>query len=136
MKKRIELAKSKKCDGVDPDNMDGYDNNSGFPLSFNDQLEFAKFIANTAHSYGLSVSLKNNLEQIPELVQYFDYAVNEQCLEYNECNLLKPFTQSGKPVFHIEYSGKIANICAATKSLGFSSILKNLNLDAKQSSCQ
>lgn len=132
---RIILAKNKKCDGVDPDNMDGYDNNSGFPLTFDDQLDFSKFIANTAHNHGLSVSLKNNLDQIPQLVNYFDYAVNEQCLEYSECSKLKPFIDQGKTVFHIEYKGSISGICSKTKSLGFSSILKKLDLDDSQSSC-
>jgi hypothetical protein len=136
MKNRILLAKQKKCDGVDPDNVDGYSNDSGFPLTSNDQLDFDKFLATTAHENGLSVSLKNNLDQIPQLVNYFDYAVNEQCLQYNECSALKPFTDAGKTVFHIEYSGTIGNICLKTRPLLFSSVLKNLNLDATQSACQ
>merc|ERR1712093_405314 len=33
MTTRIELAKTKGCDGVDPDNVDGYDNDTGFDLT-------------------------------------------------------------------------------------------------------
>ena len=35
---RLDLARAKQCDGVEPDNVDGYTNNSGFPLSAADQL--------------------------------------------------------------------------------------------------
>lgn len=37
---RLDLARQKGCDGVEPDNMDGYTNNSGFSLSANDQLAY------------------------------------------------------------------------------------------------
>ncbi|MDN3647529.1 endo alpha-1,4 polygalactosaminidase [Reinekea marina] len=30
-------------------------------------------------------------------MDYFDFAVNEQCFEYDECNLLKPFISREKP---------------------------------------
>ena len=46
MKSRLDLARQKGCDGVEPDNMDGYTNNSGFSLSANDQLAYNRFINN------------------------------------------------------------------------------------------
>jgi endo-alpha-1,4-polygalactosaminidase (GH114 family) len=108
MQTRLDVAVSKGCDGVEPDNMDGYDksNNAGFdsdPLSAADQLNFNRFIANEAHARGLSVGLKNDLQQIPDLVDYYDFAVNEQCHQYNECEKLQPFVHAGKPVFSAEY---------------------------------
>ncbi|MFP3534108.1 endo alpha-1,4 polygalactosaminidase, partial [Burkholderia sp. SIMBA_042] len=33
MTARMDLAKSKGCDGIDPDNVDGYTNNPGLPLT-------------------------------------------------------------------------------------------------------
>lgn len=30
-------------------------------------------------------------------------SVNEQCVEYNECEKYAPFIAQGKPVFHVEY---------------------------------
>ncbi|MBE9138244.1 endo alpha-1,4 polygalactosaminidase [Nodosilinea sp. LEGE 07088] len=73
MKSRLDLARKKGCDGVEPDNMDGYTNNSGFNLTAKDQLAFNKFIANEAHKRELSVGLKNDLDQIIELVDYYDF---------------------------------------------------------------
>ncbi len=129
MKKRILNAKKKNCDAIDPDNMDGFDNDTGFPLTFNTQLDYNKFISEYAHSIGLSVGLKNDLTQVKELINFFDFAVNEQCNEYSECNLLKPFVAQKKPVFHIEYKRNCKNIT------GFSSIIKKLSLNAYQINC-
>jgi hypothetical protein len=43
MKKRIDLAVQKGCDGVEPDNMDGYSNHSGFSLTFEEQLKLQSY---------------------------------------------------------------------------------------------
>jgi len=106
MKRRLDLAELKGCGGVDPDNMDGYLNESGLPINAQDQLNYNRFIANEAHERGLSVGLKNDLDQIEALVDYFDFAVNEQCFQYDECDLLAPFIDQGKAVFNIEYDQK------------------------------
>jgi hypothetical protein len=106
---RLDMAAARGCDGVEPDNVDGYTNNPGFPLTAADQLDYARFIANEAHQRGLSVGLKNDLDQIPELVDYFDFAVNEQCHEYDECEALQPFIEAGKPVFNAEYDDAFVN---------------------------
>lgn len=100
---RLNLARDKGCDGVEPDNMDGYTNDTGFGLTFNDQLAYNKFIAIEARKRGLSVGLKNDVDQIIELEPFFDFAVNEECHEYNECGEMQPFIDAGKPVFNAEY---------------------------------
>ncbi len=137
MRARLDLAVEKGCDGVEPDNMDGYTNSSGFALSFDDQLSYNKFIANEARMRGLSVALKNDLNQIVELEPYFDFAVNEQCHVYNECDMLQPFIDAFKPVFNAEYSSKYENntngardvMCADSKSLGLRTLVLPMNLD-------
>ena len=93
MKNRLDLAVKKGCDGVEPDNVDGYLNNNGFALTYQHQLAYNKWLAEEAHKRGLTVGLKNDLEQIPELVGYFDFALNEQCFEYDECETLLPFIE-------------------------------------------
>ena len=103
MRSRLQLAHDKGCDGVDPDNVDGYLQNSGFALSAADQLDYNRFLAREAHALGLTIALKNDLLQIPALVSSFDLAINEQCHAYQECQLLTPFVQAGKPVLNIEY---------------------------------
>ncbi|MFK5894238.1 MAG: endo alpha-1,4 polygalactosaminidase [Pseudomonadota bacterium] len=136
MKSRLNLAVEKGCDGVEPDNMDAYINRSGFNLTANDQLAFNKFIANESHKRGLSVGLKNDLDQIVELVNFFDFSVNEQCHEFNECDTLKPFIQANKPVLNAEYLDKYVNdsnerrtLCKTTNELQFSTLILPLDLD-------
>lgn len=117
MRARLDHAVSRGCDGVEPDNVDGFANASGFPLTPRDQLAFNRFLANEAHTRGLSVGLKNDLDQIPDLVDYFDFSVNEQCHEFDECTLLDPFVAVGKPVFNAEYESRFVSDPAARAAL-------------------
>ena len=133
---RLDLAVQKGCDGVEPDNVDGFANNSGFNLTATDQLAFNRRIANAAHERNLAVALKNDLDQILELLDYFDFAVNEQCHEFDECDLLTPFVSAGKPVFNAEYlerfrkdSGARAAMCQETLRLGLHTLVLPVDLD-------
>jgi len=114
---RLDLAVQKGCDCVEPDNVDGFANDSGFALTAEDQLAFNRLIANEAHQRGLCVGLKNDLDQIPELVEYFDFSVNEQCHEFDECDLLTPFIDAGKPVFNAEYEARFVNSASERDAL-------------------
>ncbi|MFZ1757212.1 MAG: endo alpha-1,4 polygalactosaminidase [Caldilineaceae bacterium] len=135
MTARLDLAVTKKCDGVEPDNVDGYANESGFPLSGADQVAYNRWLAQQAHSRGLSIGLKNDLDQIPQLVEDFDWALNEQCFQYNECDTLLPFVQAGKAVFGVEYAGDPAVFCPQANGKGYSWLRKNLDLDAYRVDC-
>ena len=136
MKSRLDLAVQKGCDGVEPDNVDGYTNTPGFPLTAADQLAYNRLIANEAHWRGLAVGLKNDLDQINDLIPYYDFAVNEQCFQYNECATLQPFISAGKPVFSAEYNQPYVNdlaarnaLCAESIRLRFSTLVLPLALD-------
>jgi hypothetical protein len=135
MERRMDLCKEKGADGVEPDNIDGYSNSSGFPLTAADQLAYNRFLAAAAHERGLSIGLKNDLDQARELEPDFDFAINEQCFEYGECNLLQPFVAAGKAVFNAEYTITLSSFCAQAKSMGISAIRKNLDLDATREAC-
>ena len=135
MKVRMEQAAQKGCDAVDPDNVDGYSNNTGFALSYNDQLAYNTALAEMAHGLGLAISLKNNVDQIKDLVSHFDFAVNEECFQYGECDLLKPFVDSGKAVFGIEYNLSNSSFCPQANTLNLDFLKKNLSLDAWRESC-
>jgi len=136
MEKRLDLAVEKGCDGVEPDNMDGYQNESGFDLTADDQLAYNIFIAESAHERGLSVGLKNDLDQIEALVPYYDFSVNEQCFEYDECDLLLPFIDAGKPVLNAEYEEALIDdaeareaVCSDARTKQFSTLILPLDLD-------
>ena len=85
---RMDLCKAKGFDGVEPDNVDGYANGSGFPLTAATQLDYNRFLAAEARARALSVGLKNDLDQIGDLVVSFDWALDEQCFQYDECDTL------------------------------------------------
>lgn len=136
MQNRLKLAANKGCDGVEPDNVDGYSNNSGFELTREDQLNYNRFLAQSAHILGLSIGLKNSLDLIDELVDNFDFAVNEQCFEYDECSRLAPFVRQQKPVLNVEYNDRWAldqserqQLCMEAKQQQFSTLILPLALD-------
>ncbi|MFB7667470.1 endo alpha-1,4 polygalactosaminidase [Kitasatospora sp. NPDC056138] len=135
MAARFDMCRKKGFDAVEPDLLDGYTNRTGFPLTGADQLRYNRMIAALAHERGLAVALKNDLEQVPQLVGQFDFAVNEQCAEFDECARLTPFVKAGKPVLHVEYNLTTAQFCRRTKALGFSSMAKHLKLDAWRRPC-
>ncbi len=137
MRERLDLAVQKGCDGVEPDNMDGYTNNTGFNLSADDQLAYNKFIANEARTRGLSVGLKNDVDQIVELEPFFDFSINEQCYQYNECANMQPFIDANKPVLNAEYAQKYVDnhdgerdtMCEDTLDLQFQTLVLPYDLD-------
>ena len=136
MEARLDIALEKGCDGVEPDNMDGYANDSGFDLTSGDQVNFNRAIANEAHERGLSVGLKNDLDQISDLIAFFDFQVNEQCHEFDECSLLDAFITAGKPVFNAEYELSLvadatarAQLCEAARTRDFRTLILPLDLD-------
>jgi len=130
MTARMDLAVTKGCDGLEPDNVDGYESNTGFPLTAADQIDFNTFIANQAHLRFLSVALKNDLDQAAQLEPSFDWILDEQCNQYDECDTLAPFVKAGKAAFNCEYQGSASSFCPKMVTADISSILKDLNLDA------
>ncbi|GGX48424.1 endo alpha-1,4 polygalactosaminidase [Saccharospirillum salsuginis] len=136
MKARLDLAAEKGCDGVEPDNVDGYANHTGFNLTGDDQLGFNRFLAREAHARGLAIALKNDLDQIEDLVDDFDFAINEECFAYNECEALTPFIEAGKPVLNVEYDWTLATdpeareaLCDRARQLNFRTLILPLELD-------
>ena len=132
---RMRVCARKGFDAVDPDNVDGYANRTGFPLRAADQLRFNRFIAAEAHRLGLAVGLKNDADQARKLVRHFDFAVVEQCFRYRECSAYAPFVRAGKPVFAVEYELPRSRFCAEARQLGFSAIRKRLSLGPWRAGC-
>ncbi|MDQ1071241.1 hypothetical protein QFZ32_006681 [Streptomyces canus] len=135
MADRLDMCREKGFDAVEPDNMDGYKNRTGFVLTAADQLRYNRLIAEMAHDRGLSVGLKNDLDQIPELVGDFDFAVNEQCAQYAECADMEPFIKADKAVFHVEYELPTSRFCAESRRLKLSSMLKKYELGVWREAC-
>ncbi|WP_374104062.1 endo alpha-1,4 polygalactosaminidase [Streptomyces sp. Tu102] len=135
MERRFDMCRDKGFDAVEPDLVEGYANDTDFHLTAHDQLRYNRMIAGIAHERGLAVGLKNDLAQIHHLVGDFDFAVNEECAQYDECELLEPFTAGGKAVFHVEYAVPTSRFCRTSSRLRLSSMLKRLELDAWRKPC-
>ncbi|MDX6589799.1 MAG: hypothetical protein QOI84_1073 [Solirubrobacterales bacterium] len=131
LRKRFDLCVRKGFDAVEPDNLAGYENESGFPLSAADQLRFNRWVAREVHRRGMSVALKNDPAQVEQLVGNFDFAVVEECFAYEECGMFTPFVAAGKAVFLAEYEKPPASFCPQAKRLGFSAIGKGYDLFAR-----
>lgn len=132
---RLDLCASKGFDGVDFDNVDGYSNRTGFPITYADQLRFNRFLAQQAHRRHLSVGLKNDPEQVVDLQPDFDWATVEECFQFQECASYRPFVQAGKPVVAIEYTLEPEEFCQQARSLRFRAMKKHRNLDAFRIGC-
>lgn len=117
MMRRLDFAASRGCDGVEPDNVDGYTNNPGFDLTDRDQLAFNRNLFNEAHRRGLAVALKNGGDQAEDLVAYTDLELNEECHAYDECDQLRPFAEAGKAVLNVEYVDTLAEANALAQSV-------------------
>ena len=144
MQDRLDVAVDKECDGVEPDNMDGYlnDNNSGFDFDGFDQLDYNQYIAEQAHDRGLSVGLKNDVDQLVELEPCYDWALNEECFAYDECHRYEPFVDAGKAIFHVEYVDDTSDgqdladdICGDPALEGFSTLIKDWDLSSWRIAC-
>jgi hypothetical protein len=113
MEARFERCVKNGFDAVDPDNVDGYENATGFALTGREQLSYNRAIASLAHADGLAVALKSDPDESRALEGDFGFVVQEQCVQYVQCGELAPFIEHHKAVFDIEYA----------RSLGFCSSL-------------
>jgi hypothetical protein len=132
---RLAMCRAKGFDGVEFDNVDGYANATGFPLTAHDQLVFDRWLADAAHAAGLAVGLKNTLGLAGRLEPRFDFAILEQCFEYRECGRARPFLDAGKPVLDIEYSRRRGQFCDRARALGLFAMRKHLALGAWRRAC-
>jgi hypothetical protein len=135
MTQRIQHCADKGADAVEPDDIDGYTNNPGFQFTRADQIAYNKAIAGIVHSFGMSVALKNDGDDVNSLLPFFDFAIVEQCIQFNECATYSPFVTAGKSVLVAEYKGSITSICSQLNALKMNGILTDINLDGQISSC-
>jgi hypothetical protein len=87
MHARVAMCARKRFDAIEPDNIDGFENRTGFAITARDQLKYDRWIARQVHQFGLAAFQKNDPEQARALEPAFDGALDEQCNEYHECGL-------------------------------------------------
>lgn len=148
MRQRLDFARQKGCDGVDPGNVDAYDNYNGLRLTRAHAADYVNWLANETHARDMSMGLNNAGALIPYVIKNMQWSINEQCVQDNTCSTYGRFIKAKKPVFHIEYpKGATANntqavtktqqkkACGGKNSKRFSTIMKNMDLDSWIQTC-
>jgi hypothetical protein len=138
MRARLDMCRDKGFDGIEPDNIDGYTNDTGFSLTYEDQIRYNLWLADEAHTRGLSIGLKNDPDQVADLLPYFDWALTEDCFAEEWCQDMAPFIEIGKPVLAAEYTDTgmtIGDLCQEAERMNLSLIFKERQLGAWQQQC-
>lgn len=144
MKARMKMCKDKGFDAIEPDEIDGWENDTGFAITYQDQLNYNKALARWAHELGMSIGQKGDIIQTRDLVNDFDWTLNEECFQYHECTNpydptldrhfpgLQLYVQQNKAVFIAEYKDftdtRWANICATSTNRRFNTTRFRLGL--------
>jgi hypothetical protein len=135
LRARINACRAKGFDGVDPDNLNGFENKTGFPLTADDQLRFNMWLAKEVHARGLSIGLKNDGTQSRALAPHFDWVIVEECIEQRNCGDYAPFTRAGKTIFAIEYGQPTRGACNEARRRRISLVFKTRDLTARRRTC-
>lgn len=140
MLRRFDACRDKGFDAIEPDNMDVFDlgDDSGFPLTRQDGLDYARFLAEAAHQRGLGIGQKNAPSLTAEIQPLYQWALTESCYsDGNWCDDMQPYLDANKPVFMCEYdAGDFDAACGFGVPRRYSPILKNLDLDAEITLCE
>jgi hypothetical protein len=138
MRARLDICKARGFDAVEPDNMEIHSNGSGFPITYEDQLKYALWLADEAHQRGLAIGAKNAPDQVKDLIDHFDFAITEDAFVFDWYQKMMPFLEAGKPVFAAEYDDTQVDFgaaCKTAKEFGFSIIQKHRILTAYRVAC-
>lgn len=138
LERRLDTCRDKGFDAVEADNVDGFEQETGFPLTADDQLRFNRWVAEAIHARGMTAALKNDGTQAAELVDDFDFVVTEECVLLDICDEYLPFRAAGKLQVNVEYTDTpitLAAMCAEARRVGMTSILKHRGLDRYRETC-
>jgi hypothetical protein len=133
--KRLDACKRKGFDAVEPDWLNAYEEDTGFPITKAQSVAFDLWVARAAHARGLGVAQKNAPGLTSSLHTHFDFAITEDCAYYAECTSYKAYLSAGRAVLDAEYIWGPATFCPKTKPMGVSAIGKRLALDAWRKTC-
>jgi hypothetical protein len=139
MEARLDLCADKGFLAVEPDNIDGYDNETGFDITRDDQVAYLHWLIGQAHKRGLAIGQKNAPDLISDLVNEMDFALLESAWRDNFLADFTPYHQQNKPVFAVEYredGADLAAVCADIKQYGFIGMVANYDLAGQVENCR
>lgn len=135
LRARLDVCARKGFDAVEPDWLNHYEEDTGFPITRAQSVRFATWVAREAHRRGLSIAQKNAPGLVASLVGRFDFAITEDCALYDECGAYRAYLRRGRAVLDAEYEQAPAAFCRETRKLGVSAIRKKLELGAWRRVC-
>ncbi|CAM9590329.1 unnamed protein product [Ectocarpus sp. 13 AM-2016] len=152
MEARVEKAARMSCDAVEPDNMSNWNQEgTGLTISRDEPVTYNKYQNRKAvtflqffsdfgslfwvREHGMHVGMKNAIELLGDLSDYYDFGINESCHVWKECGAYKiPFTDKDKPVFNVECDADYG-ICDEANGERLDTIFKEYDLNAAMCSC-
>lgn len=139
---RFTMIRQKGFDAIEPDNLDAYENETGFDISITDTKAFCTYLITLAHSMGLGIGQKNVSELTDDFSSSFDWALTEDAFDQGWQDDMLPYITKNKPVFVTEYTDKMtqanfqSTVCPAAKTKKYSAVLKKRDLSKWSYFCQ
>jgi hypothetical protein len=135
---RIAMCASKGFDAVEPDIDDSYSDSTGFAISQAQNVHFDTTLAAYAHGLGLAWGLKNGDDpSFAALVQpVADFALDEQCHQYNTCGSFATFASAGKAVLEVEYSEAPNQFCTSANAANEDALKMDVSLSGGRLPCR
>lgn len=128
------MIQAKGFDAIEPDNINGYQNNTGFSLSQEDVITFSNWLITEANTRGLSIGQKKAEDIIPQMVTSYDWILSEDAFVERFADTLEPYILAGKAVFFTEYTDRISPtdfqnmVCPYVSNQVYSPVLKDRDL--------
>ncbi|SFD89464.1 Glycoside-hydrolase family GH114 [Chitinophaga sp. CF118] len=139
---RFTMIRQKGFDAIEPDNLDAYENETGFDITLTDTKNYCSYLIELAHSMGLGIGQKNVPELTDSFSLKFDWALTEDAFDQGWQDDMLPYISKNKPVFVTEYSDVTSQtkfqtvVCPAAKTKKFSAVFKKRELDKWSYFCQ
>lgn len=127
MTKRVQALAAAGCDGVPPSSLAVHASDTGFNLTLDDALDYARWLAERIHAAGMSAGLSAPADMTSQLWPTFDYGLGIGCVGGTQCAEYGVFETAQRPVLYIEIGSRsqAADTCKSAQSLGFNALISD-----------
>jgi len=138
MQQRIERLAALGCDGIPPSSLAVDTADTGFGLTPEDALDYARWLAERIHAAGMSAGLTAPLDLTRELWRSFEFGLAIGCLQSSGCAEFAPFVEAQRPVLYVELGDESAapEICKVAEALGFEPLITDPLFDGQSVRCR
>ena len=137
MVQRLVRVRAKNCDAVHLGLVDLAPANSGFAISAQDYMDYARFLAAAARAQNLGVLYESDDRFAVELSPHFDALLIFNCINQGRCAVVAPVRAAGKAEFAVEIAKEsdVVPLCAEARRLGFDMAIKRRDLGPYRVGC-